>query len=180
MIRHDWVGKVIHKELCKKFKFGHTNKWYMPNPESVLENEKNYHEFWDTNRSPNLGQTTRPIWQERERKREKGRTWRTVDFTVPVDDRMKTIENKKRDKYLELARELKKLWNMRVMVIPIVIGSLGTIPRGLLDKGTGRAGNRRTSRDHPNYNMRSARILRRDLETWEDLLPLRLQWKTIS
>ena len=37
--RHDWVGKVIHWELCKKLKFDHTNKWYMHNPESVLENE---------------------------------------------------------------------------------------------------------------------------------------------
>ena len=24
--RHDWVGKVIHWELCKKFKFDHMNK----------------------------------------------------------------------------------------------------------------------------------------------------------
>ena len=36
--RHDWVGKVIHRELCKKFKFDHINKWFM-NAESVLENE---------------------------------------------------------------------------------------------------------------------------------------------
>ena len=25
--RHDWVGKVIHWEMCKKFKFDHTNKY---------------------------------------------------------------------------------------------------------------------------------------------------------
>ena len=37
--RHDWVSKGIHKELCKKFKIYHTNKWYIHNPESVLENE---------------------------------------------------------------------------------------------------------------------------------------------
>ena len=37
--RHDWVGKVIHWELCKKFNFDCANKWYMHNPESVLENE---------------------------------------------------------------------------------------------------------------------------------------------
>ena len=37
--RHDRVGKVIHRELCKKFNFDHMNKWYMRNPESVLENE---------------------------------------------------------------------------------------------------------------------------------------------
>ena len=24
--RHDWMGKVIHREMCKKFKFDHTNK----------------------------------------------------------------------------------------------------------------------------------------------------------
>ena len=24
--RHGWVGKVIHWEICKKFKFDHTNK----------------------------------------------------------------------------------------------------------------------------------------------------------
>ena len=23
--RHDWVGKVIHREMCKKFKFDHAN-----------------------------------------------------------------------------------------------------------------------------------------------------------
>ena len=37
--RHNWVGKVIHWEMCKKFKFGHTNKWYMHNPAPVLEND---------------------------------------------------------------------------------------------------------------------------------------------
>ena len=35
---YDWEGKGIHWELCKKFKFDHTNKWYMHNLESVLEN----------------------------------------------------------------------------------------------------------------------------------------------
>ena len=36
---YDWVGKVIHWELCKRLKFGHAYKWYMQKPESVLENE---------------------------------------------------------------------------------------------------------------------------------------------
>ena len=40
MTKHDLVGHVIHWELCKKLKFGHTNKWYMHNPESVRENER--------------------------------------------------------------------------------------------------------------------------------------------
>ena len=38
-IRHDWVGKVILWEMCKKFKFDHANKWYIHNPDPVLEND---------------------------------------------------------------------------------------------------------------------------------------------
>ena len=36
---HVWIGKVIHWEMCKKFKFDHTNKSYMHNSTSVLEND---------------------------------------------------------------------------------------------------------------------------------------------
>ena len=37
--RHDWMGKVIDRELCKKLKFSHANKWYIHNPKSFQENE---------------------------------------------------------------------------------------------------------------------------------------------
>ena len=46
--RHDWVGKVIHKEMCRKFQFDHTNKWYMHNPAPVLENDS-HKLLWDFN-----------------------------------------------------------------------------------------------------------------------------------
>ena len=36
---HDWVGKVIHQELCKRLKFDHADKWFMHKPEFVQENE---------------------------------------------------------------------------------------------------------------------------------------------
>ena len=41
-------------------------------------------------------------------------------------------ESEKKDKYPYLARELKKLWNIKVTIVPIVIGALGTITKGLL------------------------------------------------
>ena len=37
--RHDWVDKVIHWEMCKKFKFDHINKWFLHNPAPILEND---------------------------------------------------------------------------------------------------------------------------------------------
>ena len=51
--RYDWVDKVIHWKMCKKFKFDHTNKWYMHNPAAVLKN--NTHKLlWDFDRRPDL------------------------------------------------------------------------------------------------------------------------------
>ena len=44
--RHDWAGKVIHKEMCKKLKFDHTNKWHMSNRAAVLENDT-HKLLWD-------------------------------------------------------------------------------------------------------------------------------------
>ena len=74
-------------------------------------------------------------------------------------------ESEKKDNYLDLTRELKKLWNMKVTIEPIVIGALGTITKGLL-KGLedsevgGRVETIRTT-----ALLKTARILRRVLET---------------
>ena len=61
----------------------------------------------------------------------KKRTCKIVDFAVPTDHRIKMKECEKKDKYLDLARELKKLWNMQMTIIPIVIGAFGTETKGL-------------------------------------------------
>ena len=51
-------------------------------------------------------------------------------FTIKLctlPSRWTTIkEREKKDKYLALVREIKNLWNMKVTVIPVVIGALGT------------------------------------------------------
>ena len=36
--RHDWVEKMIHRELYKRFKFGYADKSYMHKPDSFQEN----------------------------------------------------------------------------------------------------------------------------------------------
>ena len=55
-----------------------------------------------------------------------------MDFAVATDNRKKIKENQKIDKYLDLASKLKKLWNLRVTVIPTVISALGTVPKDLV------------------------------------------------
>ena len=81
-----------------------------------------------TNGSPNSGQKTRPHNNQQQKKR----ICKIVDFAVPADQRINLKESEKKDKYLDLARELKKLWNVKVKTVPIVIGALGTITKGLL------------------------------------------------
>ena len=70
-----------------------------------------------------------------------------MDFAVSANHRVKLKESEKKDKLLDLARELKKVWNMKVAVIPVAIGALGTVTKGLI-KGLE---NKRTRGDYPNY-----------------------------
>ena len=57
-----------------------------------------------------------------------------MGFAVPTDYKVKLKESEKIDKYQDLAREQKKLWNMKMTVIPIVIGALGTVTKGLVQE----------------------------------------------
>ena len=111
---------------------------------------------------------------------EKKKICKIVDFAVPADHRINLKESEKKDKYLDLTRELKNLGNMKVMIVSILIGALGTITKGLL-KGLGylEIGGR-VETIQTSALLKMARILRWILETWGDLLSLKLQWKTIS
>ena len=69
---------------------------------------------------------------------------------------------------------------MKVTIVPIVIGVLGTITKGLLKGQEDLEVGGRVVTIQMTTLLRTARILRRVLETWGDLLSLKLQWKTIS
>ena len=88
-----------------------------------------------------------------------------MDFAVAAGHRIKLKENEKMDKNLELARKLKNLWNMKVTIIPNVIGAFGTVTKGLV-KGLEHLGIRgRVETIQTTALLRSARILRRVMET---------------
>ena len=160
---------MIHLELCKKFKFDHSKK--MVYAQSVMENETNFSGILSTNGSPNLID---------HKKRKKKKTCRIVNFVVPADHRVKLKESKKRDKSLDLARELKKLWKNEVTVIPSVIGALGTVTKGLVQDLEDLEIRVCVETIQNKAFLRSARILTRALETWGYLLSLKRQWETVS
>ena len=69
---------------------------------------------------------------------------------------------------------------MKVTILPIVIGALRTITKGLLKGLEDLEVGGRVETIQTTALLRTARILRRVLETWGDLLSLKLQRKTIS
>ena len=160
--RHDWVGKVIHWEMCRKFQFDHTNKWYIHNSTPVLENDS-HKLLWDFNiQTDRLIPARRPdliIINKRKR------ICKIVNFAVPVDHRINLKESQKKDKYLDLARELKKLRNIKVTIVPIVTDKIGTVTKGLLKGLEDLEVGGWVETIQTTTLLRTVRILRRVLET---------------
>ena len=147
------MEKVIHSELCKKFKFDHTNKRYLHNRESVLENET--HKFLcDREIQMDRFITARRLEFVivKKHKKKEQKTCRIVDFTALSDHRVKLKDSEKRDKYLDPTRELKRTLEHK---------GDGDTNRNCctwndpqrIDKGTGTLRNIRTSEEHPNYRI---------------------------
>ena len=88
-----------------------------------------------------------------------------MDFAVPVDHRVKLKESGKKDKYRDLARELRKTVEHESDFIPIVIGTLGTVIEGLLKGLENLEIKGQVETIQTTAFLRSARILREVLET---------------
>ena len=152
----------------------------MHNLAPVLKNDS-HKLLWDFNiQADPLIPARRPDLIIIKKKKKKKRICKIVDFAVPADHRINLKESEKKDKYLVLARELKKLWNMKVTIVPIVIGALGTVTKELLKGLEDLEVSGRVETIQITALLRTGRILGRVLETWGDLLSLKLQWKTIS
>ena len=167
----DPLGNVQEIEIwpCQQMVYAQPStypwKWHAQTPVGL----------WYTNGSPNLGSKARPYNNQQQQKKKK-KICKIVDFAVLTDHRIKLKECEKRDKYLDLARELKKLWNMKVTIIPIVIGAFGTVTKGLLKGLKDLEVDGRVETLQRTALSKTARILWRVLETWGDLLSLNLPW----
>ena len=148
------------------------NMWYMHDQDSVFENET-HNLLWDFEI-----QTDHLISARRSdliKIYKKQRTCRIVDFAVLTDDNLSQKNANRMISTSTFLENWKKFW-----IIPIVIGALGKVTKGLVQgredlKITGRVETVQTT-----ALLRSARILRRVQKIWGDLLSLKLQWKTIS
>ena len=117
--RHDNLGKIVHWKLTRKCNSEHE-------PKSVLEN-KDYKILWDfriqTDHVIEARRSDLIVVDKKER------SCKIIDFAVPGDNKIEEKEKDKIEKYQALGRELQKIWNVKVKIIPLVVGSLGAIPK---------------------------------------------------
>ena len=53
-----------------------------------------------------------------------------VDVACPFDTRVQDKEREKVERYQDLKRELKRIWQRQeLVIIPIIIGTLGTVSK---------------------------------------------------
>ena len=71
-----------------------------------------------------------------------------MDFSVPADNRVKSKESEKKDKYLDPARELKKIVDVYTNY-----NWYSWYSHWRVIKGTGGLGNKRTGADYSNYSI---------------------------
>ena len=69
-----------------------------------------------------------------------------------------------REKYQDLGRELQKLWNVKVKIIPLVVGSLGVIPKQFGNRLKQIGITAETAQVQKTVFLGTARILRKLLE----------------
>ena len=58
-------------------------------------------------------------------------TCKPIDMTVPSDRNIALKEIEKKSKYKDL--EIQRMWHMKTIVIPVVVGALGTVKKGMIE-----------------------------------------------
>ena len=159
--RHDNVAKAVHWELCKKNGLEHAEKWYEHVPESVMENEK-CKILWDfTIQTDRVIGAKRPDITILDKETSE---CQLIDIACPSDNKVAEKEDEKIDKYRDLAREVSNLWNVKVKIIPFVIGALGTVPTLLESRNKDIGISIKTAQIQKTVLLGTARILRKVLE----------------
>jgi len=122
--RHDSVARLVHYELAKLGGLQVVDSWWLHNPSPVMESSS-MKLLWDF-----TIQTDRHLSHNRPDIvyiSNRHKTAFLIDVAIPGDSRLAHKVNEKRDKYTDLKIEVQRMWNMRAVVMPLVIGTLGSV-----------------------------------------------------
>ena len=104
------------------------------------------------------------------------KTNRIVEFTVPADHRIEISQQRKIKNYPDLKRELQKMWNLKISIVLVVIGTLRTIPNSLEKHLNKLKVDVKISQMQTSFAM----VMSKVLEFYRVLLTVELQEKSIE
>jgi len=94
----------------------------------------------------------------------KEKTWLLIDGTIPVGSIFNIKENGKQSKYKYLEIELSRMWKEKTKFVPVIIGALGKIKKGLDQNLQLHPGHQSAVDLHKITLMTAATIIRKVLE----------------
>ena len=158
--RHNKAAAYIHWAICREHNIQVTDKYYEHQPKTVTENH-NITVLWDmpvqTDRQINANRPDIIV------KDKQSKTCLLIDMAVPNDTNTsrKTIE--KLSKYKDLEIEIERMWGMKTSTVPVVVGALGVIKKGIEKHLSKIPGNIRIDELQKTVLLGTAHILRKSL-----------------
>ena len=130
--RHNNAAAYLHWSICKDHDIEITDKWYEHEPETVIHNkDNNITIMWDM--PVNTDRTITANRPDIIVKDSVNSTCKLIDMTVPSDRNIALKETEKKCKYKDLELEIQRMWHMKTVVIPVVVGALGTVKKGMVE-----------------------------------------------
>ena len=116
-------------KILQYFNIKTTDKWYEHKPDTVTENEE-VTILWDmqvhTDRTIKANNKPDIII-----KNKKEKSCMLIDMAVPSDRNTSVKVAEKLSKYKDLETEITRMWGMKTQTVPVVIGALGVIKKGI-------------------------------------------------
>ena len=138
LTRHNRIGTYIHWNICKYYEIEEiADQWYLHEPKMVTNKSDEVTILWDF-----PIQTDRTILGNRPDilvNDHKNKVCHMIDVAGPIDKNIMKKKIEKLSKYKDLEIEIHRMWGMKKLVTPVVVGALGMVQCGnqdLLDKTT--------------------------------------------
>ena len=128
--RHNAVARYVHHVICNNLGVQVVRKWHVHKPPEVFIDTR-YEILWDM-----VIATDRPCGANRPDivVRDKvARKAYVIDVSCPKDVNVNAKEQEKISKYCSLRVELGRMWNCECVVVPVVVGGLGTVSEKFQD-----------------------------------------------
>jgi len=127
LFRHNKVASFIHWMICKHNQIEVSDKWYEHQPLKAVTTNDITVMYDMAVFTDKLIKANRPdiIYHNKAEN-----MCLLIDVSIPDDNNLMSKEAEKLSKYKDLELEIRKMWNTKTRVVPVVVGALGLLKNG--------------------------------------------------